>query len=48
MFNSMFNSNTNGGSENDRFVFDPSNNILLFETLLRPTRPSNTRNNNNN
>ena len=50
MFNSMFNSNISGESGNERFVFDPSNNILLFETLLRPSsRPfNNNRTNNNN
>ena len=46
MFNSMFNSNNSNDS--DRFVFDPSNNILLFETLLRPpTRPNNNNQSNN-
>jgi len=46
MFNSMFNSNNS--IDSDRFVFDPSNNILLFETLLRPaTRPNNNNHSNN-
>jgi hypothetical protein len=46
MFNSMFNSNNSNDS--DRFVFDPSNNILLFETLLRPANRTNNNNNNQN
>jgi hypothetical protein len=31
---------------NDRFVMDPSNNILLFETIIRPNFMNNTNNNN--
>jgi hypothetical protein len=46
MFNSMF--NANNSNDSDRFVFDPSNNILLFETLLRPANRSNNNNQSNN
>jgi len=49
MFNSMFNSNnSNNSNDSDRFVFDPSNNILLFETLLRPANRNNNNNQSNN
>ena len=42
----LFPSSTN--SNNDRFVMDPSNNILLYETIIRPNFINNNNNNNNN
>jgi hypothetical protein len=46
----MFQSMLNPGSQNmnDRFMIDPSNNILFYETIIRRNRESNENNNDDN
>jgi hypothetical protein len=44
LFESIFNPLTNSNN-NDHFVYDPSNNILMYETIIHP---NNNNNNNNN
>ena len=43
IFQSLLNPNTQ--NNNDRFMIDPSNNILFYETILRPNSNSNSSNN---
>lgn len=40
--------NPNATNNNDHFVYDPSNNILMYETIVRPNNTNNTNNSNNN
>jgi hypothetical protein len=40
--------NTNTGNINERFAYDPSNNILLFESIFRANSNTNNNNTNNN
>lgn len=46
MFQSML--NPLNQNMNDRFMFDPSNNILFFETIIRPNSNQNEDNNDDN
>ena len=43
LFESLFNPLANNNANNDHFVYDPSNNILMYETSIRP---NNNENNN--
>ena len=36
LFESLFNPNNNNNNNDDTFVYDPSNNILMYETIIRP------------
>jgi hypothetical protein len=42
LLQSIFNPNTNN-ENNDRFMFDASNNVLFYETILRPSNNNNLR-----
>ena len=45
LFETLFNQSAARNNPNDHFVYDPSNNILMYETIFQP---SNNNNNNNN
>jgi hypothetical protein len=47
LFQTLLNPNATNNN-NDHFVFDPSNNILMYETIVRPNNPDNGNNNDNN
>jgi hypothetical protein len=46
LFQTLFNPSLT--NNNDHFVYDPSNNILMYETNIRPNNPDNGNNNGNN
>jgi regulator of replication initiation timing len=48
LFESLFNplANTNANANNDHFVYDPSNNILMYETIIHPNNNNNNNDNN--
>jgi hypothetical protein len=47
LFQTLLNPNATNNN-NDLFVYDPSNNILMYETNIRPNTPNNGNNNGNN
>ena len=44
LFQSLLNPTTGNDNNNDRFMFDASNNVLFYETILRPNNSNNNRN----
>ena len=40
--------NPNTRDNNDRFMFDPSNNLLFYEAIIRPNSENENDNHNNN
>jgi len=47
LFQSLLNPQSNNAANNDRIVLDPSNNIFLYEAIIRPNNSSNSSTNRN-
>ena len=48
LFETLFNPSGASNNASDYFVYDPSNNILMYETIFPPSNNDNNNNNNNN
>ena len=50
LFQTLFNplANTDTNNINEHFVYDPSNNVLMYETIIHPNNNNNNNNDNNN
>jgi hypothetical protein len=46
LFESLFNPLANTNANNDHFVYDPSNNILMYESIIHPNNNNNNNDNN--
>jgi hypothetical protein len=48
LFETLFNPSASRNNANDLFVYDPSNNVLMYETNILPNDNNNLNNNLNN